>query len=268
MLCPHCGKLISVNAEKCIHCGKKNTRILTGIPLVNNILSGRVSFVQGIATFNIILFVAALILQPNAIFHAQGGINLLGFLSPSDYILQKLGYTGAIPVIAMGRWWTLMTAIYLHGSLLHIFFNVMWVRQLGHTVEEFYGSSRFFIIYTVSGIAGFIASTLFQIPATLGASGAIFGLFGAIVAYGKNRGGTFGDAVYKQSAQWAAVLFFISFLFPNVDNYAHAGGFIGGYIIATVLGFQEHERETVKHRWLAILCIAATALGFILNLLG
>jgi len=90
-----------------------------------------------------------------------------------------------------GYWWTIFTAIYLHGGLLHILFNVLWIRQLGPAVEEIYGPARLVIIFTVAGAAGFVASNMFNVWFTVGASGSIFGLLGAIIAYARKRGGAF-----------------------------------------------------------------------------
>jgi len=100
---------------------------------------------------------------------------------------------GAAPWAA-GWWWTLLTGVYLHGSLLHILFNMLWVRQLAPAVEQLYGSGRLAVIYTVAGVAGFALSNAVGIRFTLGASGAVFGLLGAMVAYGRSRGGAFGRA--------------------------------------------------------------------------
>jgi rhomboid protease GluP len=94
--------------------------------------------------------------------------------------------------MARGRFWTLITAIYLHGSLLHIVFNLLWIRQLGPAVEELFGTSRLILIFTFSGVAGFIISNLVGIQFTIGASGSIFGLLGALIYYGRHCGGVFG----------------------------------------------------------------------------
>src|SRR5207244_4722395 len=126
--------------------------------------------------------------------------------SPGNTALQALGATGAFPW-AHGEWWTLLTAIYLHGGVLHILFNVLWIRQLGPAVEEMYGPARFFVIFTISGVAGFVVSDVIGVSFTVGASGSIFGLLGAIVAFGRRRGGTFGTIVLRQSGQWALLLF-------------------------------------------------------------
>ena len=269
MLCPYCGKLISKNAETCMHCGKRNPKTMTSVPFLQKILSGKVSFVQGITTACISFYMLALLLDilNGRLALMQGGF--FSLLSPSIFSLDILGYTGALPVIIEGKWWTLLTAIYLHGGLLHILFNSLWINQLGPVTEELYGSARFFAIYTISGLIGFLASTYlgfyFCICRTLGAYVASFGLFGAIVYFGRNRVCRFVDAVYRQKAQWLVSLFAFGFFFPGIDNFAHGGGFIGGYLAARLLGYQEKGRENMAHRWIALGCLALTVLAFLLN---
>lgn len=269
ILCPNCGKLISTNAEECIHCGMKNPNLwgLTGY--LRKIFGGQMSFIPIISTVCILMYVISLLLEPAALLRPRG---FLSFLSPSTHALDQLGMTGAF-AMAQGRWWTLITAIYLHGGILHILFNVLWIRQLGPAVEEFFGVSRSFLIFTISGVVGFIVSNYayllsFFIPYTIGASGSIFGLLGALVFYGKQRGGQFGMTLYRQTAQWAIVLFIFGFLFPGINNFAHAGGFIGGYVAAAILGFSEMKKETMRHHFLALGTTAITLLAFLLALLA
>ena len=173
--------------------------------------------------------------------------------------------TGQVPVFQLANWWTLVTAIYLHGNLLHIFFNLMWIRQLGPVVEDLYGAGRFFLIFTISGVFGFLISSLFN-PATVGASGSIFGLLGAVIFYGRDRGGAFGQDLYRQMLNWAIVLFIFGFIWPNVDNYAHGGGFVAGYVSAMLLQYQEKASEKFIHRAIALGVVALTALAFITNI--
>lgn len=264
IICPNCGKLISANSEKCIHCGLKNPNLWGLAVLFRKLFGGQTSFIPIISTFCITLYVISLLLDPRAILQPSG---LLGFLSPSGQSLFKLGMTGSF-AIAGGRWWTLITAIYLHGGILHILFNILWIRQLGPVVEDFYGVSRSFLIFTISGVLGFILSSYAGNQFTIGASGSIFGLLGALIYYGRKRGGTFGSAVYRQTGQWAIVLFIFGFLFPGIDNFAHAGGFIGGYLAANVLGFIEVKREDRTHQLLAFGAIALTVFAFLLAIIN
>jgi rhomboid protease GluP len=265
ILCPNCRKLISADAAKCIHCGTKNPGRFGLHSIVNKLFRGKIDFLQTVIYFCIGLFVLSILINPSEILRGGGGF--LNFLSPSSLSLYLLGATGSIPMHA-NRWWTLITAIYLHGSVLHILFNLLWVRQLGPMVEGLFGTARLIIIFTFAGITGFVLSNAMGIQLTIGASGSIFGLLGALIYYGRTRGGAFGEAIYRQLLLWAVILFLFGFL-PGgrINNWAHLGGFIGGYLAAMVLGYQEFKSETATHRKLAAITIIITVIAFIVNFL-
>jgi rhomboid protease GluP len=179
------------------------------------------------------------------------------------------GESGAYPVFGFGRWWTLLTAGWLHAGLLHIFFNMMWIRQLAPPTAEMYGPSRMVIIYTIAGVVGFAASTLAGafIPVlggagfTVGASAPIFGLLGALVYYGRRTG---SSMVGDQAKSWAVMLFIFGFFMPGVDNWAHAGGFAGGYLTSKFL--DPLQRERLDHLIVALICLAVTAVAILFSL--
>lgn len=260
MLCPNCGKLISINAEKCIHCGMKNPGAWQSVPFFKQVLGGQLSYVRAIIAACVALYLLAILLGPReAIMRSSGIFNILP--APGKYLFL-LGSTGSA-VVATGRWWTVVTAIYLHGNLLHILFNMLWIRQLGPEVESLFGPSRFFLIFTISGVFGFLVSNFIGIPFTVGASGSVFGLLGAMVHYGRHRGGTFGAQIYSQTMMWAVFLFILGFTMSAVNNWAHAGGFIGGFVTAMLVGYSEQSRESLWHRRLALLALVATIAAFL-----
>jgi len=260
-LCPSCGRLVSIDAKRCINCGRWRPGLWGWGPVINN-LFGDVGVVSVITGLMIAMYVISLLLDPAAIFRSRG---FLSFLSPSGPALDRLGMTGSY-ALSRGRWWTLFTAIYLHGGLLHILFNVLWIRQIGPIAEQVYGASRLMVIFTVAGVLGFLASDLLGVAFTIGASGSIFGLFGALVYYGRTRGGAFGTAIYRQIGQWAVILFLFGFMFSEVNNWAHAGGFIGGYLGGQLLGYHESKRESSRDHLLALASAALTILSFVLAL--
>ena len=92
------------------------------------------------------------------------GGGLFGFLAPDLSMLFLLGASGGMPVFGFGRWWTVFSAGWLHGSVLHIIFNMMWVRELGPAVAEMYGAGRMVIIYTVAGACGLSAELVCRMP--------------------------------------------------------------------------------------------------------
>jgi rhomboid protease GluP len=101
---------------------------------------------------------------------------------------------------------------------------------------------------------------------TVGASGAVFGLLGAMVAYGRTRGGTFGLAVLRQYGQWAVLMFILGFFMAGVNNWGHAGGFVGGYLAALAVGHGEGRTERGLDRVAALAAVGLTLVAFALAL--
>ena len=223
---------------------------------------GRLDFPHLITIVCVALYALALLLDPGAIFQTRGVMSLL---SPSGQASIRVGMTGAVPVFTWGWWWTVVTAIYLHGGLLHIFFNMMWVRQLGPVVEELFGPFRLFAIFTIAGVAGFVASAFMGNQFTLGASGSIFGLLAAAIVFGRRQG---SSMFTRQFLQWAVILFVFGFIMPGVDNWAHAGGFAGGYVTAYAFAGGHGEREGLGSILLGGLCLLLTVVAFILQFLA
>lgn len=263
ILCPSCGRLTNADAPVCLVCGRRNPG-MWGFAGPLRAIFRSWDFTNTVTVVCIALYVATLVFDPSAAFRPRGPFEVF---SPSARSLWALGAAGAIPW-QIGHWWTIVTAIYLHGSLLHIIFNVLWIRQLGPDVEKIYGPARLVVIFTVSGVAGFVLSNAVGIPFTVGASGSIFGLLGAIVAFGRKRGGSFGRLVFQQYGMWAAILFISGFIMPGVNNWAHAGGFAGGIAAGLVLSLAERRSETTLDWLLATASIVLTVVGFALALLA
>src|SRR5438093_6100262 len=261
ILCPRCGRLTHPEAAECLVCGlPRPGRWLWAAGIGRLLRTGNFTGMVTVACIG--LYVLSLILDPLASLRPSGPFELF---SPSQRALIDLGMSGAIPW-RHGRWWTIFTAIYLHGNLLHILFNVLWIRQLGPAVENLYGPARLVIVFTVAGTLGFLLSSMAGVPFTVGASGSIFGLLGAMVAFGRRRGGVFGTMVLRQYGQSALVLFVLGFVMSGVDNFAHAGGFAGGFGAGLVLSFSDRRNETLLERVVAGGLIAMTALAFALAL--
>lgn len=258
-LCYACGKLNRVDASVCFYCERRNLGLWGFGPWLGR-LAGRLDFARIVTVVCIAAYAASLLLDPAAAMRPRGVFNLL---SPSGGALLALGMTGAYPW-QLGYWWTLLTAIYLHGSLLHIAFNLLWIHQLAPAVEQAYGRSRLVLIFTGGGVLGFVISNWAGVGTTIGASGAVFGLLGAMAAYGRSRGGLFGMAVFRQYWQWAVVLFVMGFLMPGVNNFAHAGGFVGGYLTGMIGGHGDSRLGDGLHRAAATAAVALTALAFAL----
>src|SRR5688500_13273373 len=146
-----CGSLVGVREEKCFNCGRRNPGMWGFAPLLRD-LGNDLGFVALVVWGSGALYVISLLLSGQSI-RMTGG--LFGFLAPDIGILFLLGASGGESIFGLGRWWTVLSAGWLHGSLLHIIFNMMWVRDLGPAVAQMFGPGRMVIIYTVAGIAGF-----------------------------------------------------------------------------------------------------------------
>ncbi len=252
ILCPSCRHLVSAQAKHCLNCGTanpsawwKNNRIARGLQDVDVIM-------RVLIGINIGMYIVSLLLHLRGLQTSLS--NPLTFLAPDNRSLLILGATGTIPIDGLQRWWTLISATYLHGGILHIVFNMMAVRQLVPFIANEYGPARLFIIYTVTGIIGFGASYMAGIQFTIGASAAICGLLGAGLYFGKSRGGTYGAAIYRQLGGWALTLFLFGFMISGINNWAHGGGIVAGILCGYWLGYQERDGEQFWHSVLGIAC--------------
>ncbi|MGH9146030.1 MAG: rhomboid family intramembrane serine protease [Vicinamibacterales bacterium] len=270
VVCASCGSLVGVNDEQCYTCGRRNPSLWGFAPALRS-LGGDLGFVTFVVGACAALYVAMLVMS-GAGMRMNG---LLSLLSPSTDALLLFGASGAIPVFGLGHWWTVASASWLHGGLLHIVLNMMGVRQLGPATAELYGASRMVIIYTIAGICGFLLSSvagryLYWMPLpflrgaslTIGASASIFGLLGAIVYYGR-RGGSSAARSHAMSYVVAMVIF--GLIVPGIDNYAHAGGFFGGYLAARWLDPLRPER--IDHIVGAVVCLGISAVAILLSIL-
>jgi rhomboid protease GluP len=134
----------------------------------------------------------------------------------------------------------------------------MAVRQIAPWVANEYGPSRMFTIYTLGGVFGYWVSYQAGVPFTIGASAAVCGLIGALLWYGKSRGGVYGGSVYREVGGWVIGLFLFGLIFPGINNWGHGGGIIGGIVLGMLLGYNERRRESSIHKVLALFCAVAT----------
>lgn len=255
MLCPRCRRLIGSSESSCSWCGASRPGAWwQSTAWIRGALDGD-WLVRAIVTVNIAFYILSLLLSAR-----QGRFtNPFSLLSPDQTSLLLLGATGTVPLDRFGRFWTLLSANYLHGGILHIFFNLMAVRQIAPLVNHEYGSNRMFTIYTLGGVCGFWVSYLAGVPFTIGASAAVCGLIGSLLYFGKSRGGAYGTAVYREVSGWVVGLALFGLVMPGINNWGHGGGIIGGIILGKLLGYEERRGETAIHRFLALLCAVTTA---------
>jgi len=146
------------------------------------------------------------------------------------------------PAVREGQYWRLVTSMFLHGGLVHVALNAWGLYQLGSLFELLLGSPRLLLVFFVTGIAGSLASDMFTHAPSLGASGAIFGVMGALIAFLLRRRGALtpqGKSILMQLVGWAVINVFFGFSTPGIDNSAHLGGCAAGLL----LGFFLPERR-------------------------
>jgi len=152
------------------------------------------------------------------------------------------------PAVRAGEYWRLVTSMFLHGGLLHLALNGWALFQLGSLFELSLGSSRLLLVYFATGIAGSLASAFFTQTPSVGASGAIFGLMGALIAFLLRRRTTLtpeGKSILMQLVAWAAINVYFGFSDPQIDNSAHLGGCAAGLLLGFVL---REPREALPER--------------------
>jgi rhomboid protease GluP len=267
VVCPACGSLVGVNDDKCYTCGRWNPGLWGYAPLLRR-LGNDFGFLPVVLYGCVGLYAISLLLTVKGGGDIMGG-GLFSILSPGRGATLRLGLSGAYPVFGFGMWWTILSAGWLHGSALHIVFNMMVVRQIGPITADIYGGSRLVIIYVVSSACGFLLSSIAGVvmpplpiiggaPYTLGASAAVFGLVGALMYYGR-RGGS--SMMTSQLTSWIVSMAIFGVIVPGIDNYAHAGGFAGGYLVGMWLDPLQPQRMT--HMVGAMLCLLATVLAIL-----
>ena len=272
MLCTSCGVLVGVNDDKCYNCGRWNPGLWGFAPALRALGHdmGFVPFVIGtcVVVYGLTLLFTTLYLE-----RPIGMRGLFGLASPDPDALLVFGASGTEPVFRFGRWWTVLSAGWLHGGILHIFFNMSVVRQMAPPTADVYGPGRMIIIYIVGSICGFAVSTIMGayfsfLPwplspgfFTVGASASIAGLIGAIMYFGR-RG---GSGMARSYASRYVLMLLIIGLMPGIDNYAHAGGFGGGYLAARVLDPLKPER--IDHIMIAVVLLALSLLSVVASVI-
>ncbi|HKI05017.1 MAG TPA: rhomboid family intramembrane serine protease [Thermoanaerobaculia bacterium] len=163
--------------------------------------------------------------------------------SENEGVLLRLGANYA-PLVFQGQYWRLVSSMFLHIGFVHLLVNGWALYQLGSLFELLMGSRRMLLVYFVSGTAGSIASLFFTGGLSAGASGAIFGLMGALIAFLlRHRENLTPQAksLLMQLLFWAGLNVFLGFNIPGIDNAAHLGGCAAGMLLGLALSRRPAE---------------------------
>lgn len=265
-LCPSCGALVGINATRCHECG---TNLRFSLAAVSKGLAG---IFGGQAPVTTILLVANLIMfgiefMAMAAAGKAGGFAILWGMDTAA--LYRLG--ASLPLgfmIASHEWWRLVTACFLHGGLIHIGFNMMVLMDFGPPLEELYGSAKYLFFYVVTGVFGYLISSSLG-HFSIGASGAILGLVGLLLAVTTKRGGSYMRELRSRLISWIVFLFVLGFVMSGIDNSAHLGGLAAGFALGKLSADRQPMTPGEKQAaqllgWLAgIVIIASFVLMFL-----
>jgi rhomboid protease GluP len=265
-LCPNCGSLVGINATRCHNCG---TNLKFSMAAVNRGLAG---VFAGPAPVTTALLVANLLMfgvewMALAAQGQGGGLSILwGMGGESTY---RLGISSPYGIYYLHQWYRLITAMFLHGGLIHIGFNMMALMQLGPALEELYGSSRYFFLYIFTGAFGFLVSSLLGTN-SLGASGGLLGLIGAMLAITTKRGGAYMRELRSRLISSVVFLFVLGFMGMGIDNKAHLAGLASGFVLGKIFAdrqpMTERERQVANALgWLAGIAVIASFAFMILH---
>ncbi len=273
VICPDCMRPAAVGFQcpECVALGRKETRsgrtAYGGRPSLDE---SRTSLV--LIAVNVAVWIAVL-----ATGGAAGRLFALLALSPTGVCRQGSGYypgadetaCGLIggsatwsPGVVEGAVWQLLTSMFTHVEVLHIGFNMLALWILGPQLEGLLGRVRFLVVYLGAGLAG---STLVywladEQSATMGASGSVFGILGALLVVVLKRG---GDP--RGILLWLGINVAITFLWAGISWQGHIGGLLGGAALAAVLVLAPRGRRQVQIQWLGVAAVGAVLL---LALLG
>src|ERR1700720_3106432 len=268
-ICPACGALVGISATRCHECGAGMRFSLAALSKKFSGLFGEheAPVTSALLVANFLLFGVSWVLTMKA--GEGGGLRTLwGMNGAASY---QLGASLPLQLLLLDhQWWRLVTAMFLHGGLIHIGFNMMTLLQFGPALEELYGSARYLFLYVVTGALGFMTSALIG-HFSIGASGALLGLIGAMLAVTTKRGGSLMRELRSPLVSSVVILFMIGFWGGlGADNSAHIGGFAVGFAIGKIYEDRRPMNAAERKRaqtlgWLAGIVIVASFVLMILH---
>lgn len=269
-LCPACGTLVGSSATKCHECGASMTFSLAAASRsLSGLLPAESPVTYVVLSMNALLFLVTLM----ASLGGEQGFSLFGGIDPR--VLLRLGARQSHHILA-GEVWRLVVPIFLHGGLLHFGMNTIVLMDLGPQVEEVYGSARYLFLYVATGIFSFIVSMVWNLftfggyGIAIGASGALMGLIGLMLAITTRRGGAMMRMLRAQLIKWVAYIFILGFVIGSTDNAAHLGGLAAGFALGKIFADREPMNTQERNRayglgWLAAAVVVSSFAAMLLQ---
>jgi rhomboid protease GluP len=259
-MCPHCRAFVPTSERVCTECHEPlgrtyAQRVAQGVALAGLVPPTHFTTLI-ILLVNFGLFAATALVSTQQTGHGIGSVDIR--------VLYAFGAKESASILAGGQWWRLVTAGFLHGGLFHILMNSWVLYDLGGQTEQAFGTARFLVIYLISSVMGFLVSSFWTRAVSIGASAALFGLIGAMIAFGyRNRLSGMGSAVKSMYTRWAIYGLLFS-LIPGIDMSAHIGGLASGFVVGYLADAGRYH-ETLDWLWraAAAAALAVTAISFV-----
>jgi rhomboid protease GluP len=264
-LCPACRTLVGAGAKRCHQCGASMTFSMAAASRsLERLMPATSPVTYGILTISCLLFVVSLLVtMRDSGFEAPSGglLGIFSFGSINGRVLLRLGESLPLPY-NLTQPWRFVTAIFLHGSILHIVFNMWVLMDIGPQIEEQYGSARYLFLYVLTGIGGFVLSSATG-HASVGGSGSLLGLIGVLLATTMGRRSAGAQMLRSQLIRWLIYIAIWGFLVSGIDNFAHAGGLATGFALGKILtdrppATPEDRKLAYALGWAAALVVVAS----------
>lgn len=268
-ICPACGSLVGTTATRCHQCGASLTFSLAAASKsLSRLMPATSPMTYGILTLSCVFYFISLLwtVHISGLQMPSGGIfGIFNLGAINGEVLQRLG--ASLPMFGLpgqptdiNQPWRLVMAVFLHASIVHIGFNMWVLMDVGPVVEELYGSARYLFIYVATGIAGYILSGFFG-HVSIGGSGALLGLIGVLLALTVGRRTAGMQMLRTNLIKWLIYIAVLGFMFPGIDNLAHIGGFVAGFILGRIMTQRPPSSATERKQayalgWAAGLAVA------------
>jgi len=259
-MCAKCGSLAGVGTSHCPQCGANlNFSMAAASKSFSRFLPQTSPATYFIVALCGLLYGLSYVLTMRAGSAPSGGLLDLGGIS-SD-VLDRLGASRPLPY-DLAEPWRLVTAVFLHASLLHIGFNLWVLMDIGPVIEDLYGSARYFFVFVFTGAFGYVVSAAFG-HFSIGASGGLLGLIGLLLAITTRRSSAGMLMLRKQLIWWLVYIGVFGLMLHGTDNAAHAGGFVSGFVLGKLLTDRRpadvsEQRRAQAMGWIAGIAVAAS----------
>jgi rhomboid protease GluP len=262
-MCPHCRAFITTSDRVCPYCDTPVGPRAIDRRDPGSVLGGLIPSAQFVTITILTLNIGMFLVTVLASMKRGNSQALMGLDSRT---LIQFGCSWPEALFFDGQWWRLLTAGFLHGGLMHILFNSWALMDIGSHTEQVYGQKRMTCIYLLSTMGGFLASSVFTRSISVGASAGLFGLIGAMIAVGVIHKTVEAIAIRAFYIRWAIYGLLMGLLpFFRVDNAAHIGGLVSGFVIAWIAGTPRLLNDAREKLWTVatVFMVALTVVAFL-----